>query len=267
MSYDDYVDLLRTYRWSIVGFTLGGLLAAVLVTASLPPTYTAQAQVLFTSGDGQTGQDLAYAGQYVQARMTTYAELARSRQVLQPVMTDLQLKTSYPDLADEVSASAAPLSNIMRITATTTSPTRSQAIAMEVSQWLITAVQDRELAPPDKKGDEPRRAVVGVLVTAPEAPRSPSGPSYRGNAAGGTLLGLLAGLAVALVRRSRRAAAPDAGDIPDLVPVPAADVEQQPAVRLVTPSPTQAPTQGTTQQPASRRSPQASRKRRRKRRR
>lgn len=204
MSFRDYVDLFRTHLRLIVIVTVGGLLLAVLGTATVRPSYTAVSQVLFTSGAGETGQDRAFAGQYIQTRMPTYVELVRSRQVLQPVIVELELRHSFPQLAAAVTASFTPATSLLSVTAVDGDARRAQAISLRVTQILIGVIEEREVAPAETKGGQPQQVVSGDLVTAPDIPSGPSSPSYGRNAVAGTMLGLLAGVGIALLRRARR---------------------------------------------------------------
>lgn len=203
MDFHAYLQLVRACYRLLLAAVAAGVLTAGLVTASLPPTFTASSQVLFTGSARGDGQDLAFAGGYVQSRMATYQGLATARETLDPVVAGLHLSGSSASLRPKVTAAFTPGTMLMTITVKDHGATEAQATALKVGESLIDRVETLERAPAAEEGGVAIKVVKGAVVTAPERPSSPSSPSYLLNVTAGALLGLIVGLAGALIRRFR----------------------------------------------------------------
>src|SRR5688572_21528063 len=100
MELRDYLLALRRYWTTWLGVTGAALLVALGVVLISPPSYQATAQVFVASlGEGTSGS------QFVNQRVTSYPDVARSSAVLGPVIEDLDLAESVADLRARVSAS------------------------------------------------------------------------------------------------------------------------------------------------------------------
>jgi succinoglycan biosynthesis transport protein ExoP len=194
----DWLAMLRRYWRSIAALALVGVLLGVVLTAVSDKAWTSSAQLMFTpaghsSGDGQ---ELAYSGQYVTSRMKTYERLATSASVLDSAAESI----GRPAWAtpDEVEASWEPETTLLTVEATAPGAADAQAYAAALAESVIAAVERTEAAGDDKGGAP---AVVGTVVSPAEEPGSPASPRALWNVMGGAVLGLLAGLAQALLRR------------------------------------------------------------------
>ena len=99
MRIHDYVQVVLR-NWLLVVATVAvGVAAAAILAISLPPSYQASAHVVF-SGHAATGQDLAYAGSYVQGRMQTYKTLGSSDSLVGAVRDTLGTSESVQSLDD-----------------------------------------------------------------------------------------------------------------------------------------------------------------------
>jgi len=100
MELRDYLLALRRYWTTWVGVTVAALAVATGVVLITLPTYQATAQVFVASlGEGTSGS------QFVNQRVTSYPEVARSNAVLEPVIRDLDLTESVADLRTRIAAS------------------------------------------------------------------------------------------------------------------------------------------------------------------
>ncbi len=213
MAFGDYVRVLRTYWKSILAVTVLGAAVGAGITFVMTPMYTASAQVLFTPdiGDGG-GQDMAFAGTYAQGRMVNYADLVKSEKVLGPVVDqdDLRLNETPKQLSERVSGEFTTGSTVMTVNVEDENAETARKVAGAVAQSLITQVAAAELQAPIQDGQAraPRSSVTGVQISNPVKPDSASSPDLKLYAAGGTMLGLLLALAIALVRFVRSTSRP-----------------------------------------------------------
>lgn len=210
MAFGDYVRVLRTFWRSILAVALLGMVVGGVLTLAVTPTYTATAQVLFTANSGHGGQDLAYGSTYTQSRMINYQGLATSDKVLSPVVSPpsqdngvgLGLTQTPKQLAAQVSADFVPTATILNLHVTDHSAATATKIVAAVAQSLIIQVSIAELQT-SAGATAAKSAVTGSLITEPTRPDSPTSPKLQLYLVGGLLLGLLLGLAIALLRYLR----------------------------------------------------------------
>jgi succinoglycan biosynthesis transport protein ExoP len=196
LSPQDLIPLLRRY-WI---FTLAlvliggavGLAASLLVT----PMYTSSARVFVSvSSNSASVVDLAQGGSYAEKAVDSFAEVATSPKVLQPVIDKLQLNLTPDALAKRINVDTSSTSVVMGINASDPSPARAADIANAVATQLSTAVSDLN---PGSKGS----ATVSISSIAPAVPpKAPSSPNLPLNTLVGALLGLLLALVLVGLRR------------------------------------------------------------------
>jgi capsular polysaccharide biosynthesis protein len=191
MELRDYLLALRRYWTTWVGVTVAALAVALGVVLISPPSYAATAQVFVASlGEGTSGS------QFVNQRVTSYPEVARSNAVLGPVIEDLGLSESVATLRDRVSASNPAETSQIDISVTSVDAELAAVVANAVAEQFGTVVERLERP---GNGDAPVELTVTDPATVPSSPVSP---------APGLLLplGLAVGLALgaaAAVLRSR----------------------------------------------------------------
>ena len=189
MELRDYGTALRRH-WRIgVGVALACLLAAVVVVLATPITYRATAQVFVAStGEGTSG------AQFVNQRVTSYPEVARSRAVLGPVIDDLGLDESFADLRARVEATNPLETSQIDIAVTGRDAAEATRVADAVAQEFGTVVERLERP---AGGASP----VDLTVTNPATvPTSPAAPQTALLLALGLVVGLALGAAAAVVR-------------------------------------------------------------------
>ncbi len=174
---------------------LGGLLAAT-TTWRTTKEYAASVTMVVSSPDNAEGAASAYQGSLLsQQRVKSYANLVASERVAASVIDRLHLKTTPEMLRGQISAQAVPDTVLLRATVRDRVPRRAQSIADAVGESFSLAVAQIE-APTD---DEPPSVRVSVWERA-KLPVTPISPQPTRNLALGVLLGLIAGIAAALVR-------------------------------------------------------------------
>ncbi len=174
---------------------LGGLLAAT-ATWRATKEYAASVTMVVSSPDNAEGAASAYQGGLLsQQRVKSYANLVASERVATAVIDRLHLKTTPEMLRGQISAQAVPDTVLLRATVRDRVPRRAQSIADTVGESFSLAVAQIE-APTD---DEPPSVRVSVWERA-KLPVTPVSPQPTRNLALGVLLGLIVGIAAALVR-------------------------------------------------------------------
>lgn len=206
MDLRDYLVLVAR-NWIILTVTaLVGVVTAGVLILVATPQYESTSQVVFTAKNAANGQDLAYAGTYLQSRIQTYKDLATSPTVMAGVIKELDLNESAGGLADRTEVEVSQLDTVMELSVEDESAEAAARIANQVAVELIGAVVDLETA--DRPTAETPN-IEGVVVGPAEVSSSPADPNWQLYLLSGLLGGLLAGLAVVAVRQVLRA--PDVG--------------------------------------------------------
>lgn len=195
MELGDYLRVLRS-RWiTVVAVALVVLAATAVATLAATPKYTSSTRLFFAVQAGESVSDLAQGSTFTEKQMASYAEVARSPIVLQPVVETLNLGTDAPVLANALNVTVAPDTTILVISATDEDPVLARDIANAVADQLASTVSGLSPARPD--GTE---AVRATMLSEAQVPESPSSPNATRNLALGFVLGLMLGVGVALLR-------------------------------------------------------------------
>lgn len=194
MDLADYYQMLRRH-WLLVSLlTLLGIIAASVATLLVNPTYTSRTQLFVSIQNSGSVQELAQGNTFGQSRVQSYVRTATTPSVLQPVVDSLNLETTPAELAGRVDVTADLNTVLINVDVSDQSPVRAAAIAQAVSDSLIQAV-DRLERP---SADEPSPVRLSI-VTPATAPAEPSSPNPVLNISIGALLGLMLGLATAIL--------------------------------------------------------------------
>ena len=221
MTPQAYLQALRKRWWLILGLAL--LLAALgLAQAkSSTPMYRSNATSYATLSQAGNVTELVQGSTYTQNLMQSFALLATTPAVLDPVIEELELDISPANLAKTLTVTVPPNSFLIDIRATSPDPDEAAAIADAVAKELAVAAQ--RFAPSTPEGS----ATVRLETVAPATtPRIPYSPNTRLEVmiwgAIGAGLGVVAALVLALtdtrVRRDEDIEA--AAGIPVLASVP-----------------------------------------------
>jgi capsular exopolysaccharide synthesis family protein len=211
----DYLRVLHA-RWRIVIGTIAAfLIGAFVMTLSATPMYQAQAQLFVSTAGGDDATSLLQGSSFTQQRVKSYADIVTSPQVLNPVIESLNLQTTASELAGRITAEV-PLDTVLiNVTVRDSSADRSARIAKAVaSTFTKTVVQ---LERPSRQGP----ALVKVsVVRNPAVPTEPVSPRPLLNAALGLVVGMLAGLGLALLRNLLDKGIKDEQDLAGITEVP-----------------------------------------------
>lgn len=195
MELHDYLRVLRK-RWRIIALvTLAVVGLAAAWTMATTKTYAASTQFFVSTSGGDTAANLQMGNTFTQQRVKSYSQLLESPKVLDPVITQTRLNTTAEKLAAQVSATVPLDTVIIEVTVTDESPQQAAAIARALGTTFPATIAEIERVQAGQASPVKVTVVKAAVVdTVPVSPR----PAR--NIALGLVLGLLAGLGLALLR-------------------------------------------------------------------
>ncbi|WP_431278364.1 polysaccharide biosynthesis tyrosine autokinase [Leifsonia poae] len=195
MSQHQYLAAFRRYWYIVVVATIVGAIGGWGLSQAATPVYTATSSLYFSLNFGGTANDLNQGSTYTQNQMLSFAQLAESPLVLNPVIEGLDLGVKPSELADTISVSTPQNTVILELSVSSTDPAEAAKIANAVAGSLSDKVE--EIAPKSVAGD----TTVAVRVIEPAAtPVFPSSPNTRLNLVAGMVIGLLLGSLIIVLR-------------------------------------------------------------------
>ncbi len=212
MDRQPVLRLVRRHVPVVVLLTVLGLAVAFLALQVQPRQYAATTTLAVrgtTERHEAPPDDLQLASSprpqaFARDALQSYADIATTPFVLEPVQHELGLENDPAELARMVSAHAEPDSRLLSITAVGDAPTKAAELANTVAAQLITSTD--QLTP--RTSDTTGRIELERLALA-DPRRVSVVPNDGAEYALGGLLGLVAGLALA-GRRVRGALPPPA---------------------------------------------------------
>jgi capsular exopolysaccharide synthesis family protein len=193
MTMRDYaVAVGRFWKQSLVAFLAVLLIGGAYLLAT-PATYSATAQSFVSVANADSLSDLNQGSSFTEQVVKSYAQVATTPYVLQPVIDELRLQTTSARLARSVSVSAANDTVLLSITVESKTPATAAVIANSVSKHLQSAVLS--LAP-DAGGSTSSVRITSVQPAT--APTSASSPDVVVTVLLAIVIGLLAAVATAL---------------------------------------------------------------------
>ncbi|MCS5713729.1 polysaccharide biosynthesis tyrosine autokinase [Herbiconiux sp. CPCC 205716] len=195
MDLRDYIRLLRRGWVYIVALTLVGVAVGAGFSILKAPEYQATSKVFVSVQSTGSVSDLSQGQNFAQGQVQSYADVATTPIVLQPVIDTLNLDTNVDSLAEHISASSPSGTVIVEITASDPSPELAAQLANAVASSFENVVTD--LVPATAEGVTPVKITV---ITQAYVPGSPSSPNVVLNIVIGGVIGLIAGLALAVLR-------------------------------------------------------------------
>src|SRR3954451_20902965 len=136
MKSRDYWEIFWSHRFSILAIALAAAAFCGLSAHSGEPQYRATSSLYFSLPTGSSATDLNQGSTYTQAQMLSFADLASTPIVLDPVIRDLNLSMSSKQLAHVVSATANKETVLLELSATSPRPAEAAAISNSVAQHL-----------------------------------------------------------------------------------------------------------------------------------
>ncbi len=198
MTFAEYFVVLQR-RWRVwASGLLLGLLCGVGACLTAQTLYTATSTSFVTVAEqvDSSGQGEIFQGsQFAVQRVKSYAPLAKSPDVLQPVMDELNLEGTLRQLARTVTVTSAPETVLLDVAVENPDPELAARIADAISVQLGTVIEGLETA------REGSLSNVRVSLARPaDVPINPSSPRILLNLALGGITGLALGLVGAVLR-------------------------------------------------------------------
>jgi capsular exopolysaccharide synthesis family protein len=207
----DFKELVGTIqrRWlSVAAFFLLALVAAAAVTFTMTPQYESESRIYVStevSGDSTTAVG---ANTLAIQRVQSYAQLATSREVMQKVISKLNLNLAPAALKQKITSSVAELTAIIVVKVRDDSAESAQAIAKAESEVLAQYLA--EIETPFGKSGSPIKATI---VDPASYNANQVSPQPVLNLTVAALIGLVLGIGVAIVRDLLDNTVHSAGDI------------------------------------------------------
>lgn len=218
MDLHDYLRVLKRQIVLIVAGLLIGLSTGAIVAMLTPPRYQANAEVIVTVrvADTATPSERALATSYANQVAETYRSVLTSTLVLQPVIDDLGLELSVDEVASRTTATATPNSAIIGISVTDSNPGQAARVANGITESFSTVVTETL----EKREQSTSYSVHIVTLQAAQVPTTPVAPNLELSLALGGLIGLAAGVGIALLRATLDQRVRTASDVEAAVDVP-----------------------------------------------
>ncbi|KJQ55096.1 polysaccharide biosynthesis tyrosine autokinase [Microbacterium sp. SA39] len=218
MDFRDYLRVLRRQLILIVAGLLIGLSTGALIAMFTPQRYEASADVMLTVqvSDTATPADRALATSYAMQAVGTYRAILTSSLVLEPVIDDLDLSTTVSTLAGRIETSAATNSAIITISVEHSNPGQAARIANAVTESFTTVVTETL----EKREQEAAYAIRLVTLQPAQVPTVAVAPNMQLSLVLGGIIGLAAGIGVALLRATLDQRVRTASDVEAAIAVP-----------------------------------------------
>lgn len=171
MELFEYLRIVGKHWKAVVVVTLLGVTVAWGAAMLATPEYRTHASVFFSVADGSSYNEIAQGSAYSQRQVVSFAELATSTIVLEPVLSELEMGMTVGELKKQLSVTIPTDTSIVNISATDPSPERAAELANAVAKELKTA--SYRLAPKHSNGDAMVQATVTTPAGVPEAQVSP----------------------------------------------------------------------------------------------
>lgn len=192
MRIDEYYRILRRHWKVIVAATLAAIAVMFVWDLFQPKVYQASSSGFVTAGKSQNLSEASFGDQLAKSRATSYVDVAQSRAVAQRVIEDLDLDTTPAALINQISVDQPTDTVLLRISANSSSPEQAQAIANAWVKALAAQVAQLE-------GSGSNSLRVDVLEPA-QLPSSPVSPNTKLDLIIAGIVGLLGGIALAILR-------------------------------------------------------------------
>nr|WP_294493410.1 Wzz/FepE/Etk N-terminal domain-containing protein [uncultured Anaerosporobacter sp.] len=174
----DLVELLYYFRskllFILLSFIIGVLVSGVITYCFITPKYKATSKLYMVSASTDSIVNLADLNLGT-SLSEDYAELIKTRPVIESVIEDLNLSYTYEDLLEMLSVGTVSKTRILTITTTSTIPEEAKDISNALVSKAITYL------PSVMETAEPNIAEQAIL------PTMKSSPSYAKNMAIGSI--------------------------------------------------------------------------------
>ncbi|GEK78809.1 polysaccharide biosynthesis tyrosine autokinase [Agrococcus baldri] len=215
MTLHEYATALLKHWLVIVVLAVLGAAAGYGASQLMDERYRSETTVMISPARGDSTIELVQGSNYVQSIVQTYAVLARSPVVLQPVIDDLGLDETAARLAARTDVEAPLNTMVIEIGVTDATPGAAQEAADAIAAEFADAVADTS-----PEGADGLPAVRVSVISPARAPLSAIAPNTRMNTVLGGGAGLAVGILAALALRRFGSRLGSLDDLEDAVEVP-----------------------------------------------
>lgn len=198
MTVQEAVGFVHRHLFLLMAAAVLGLIGALALSMLSTPTYIARGQLMLGAASDANVSDTEQAYDLARGQISSYAELANSPLILQPVIENLQLDATPAELAGRVDADYEPGSVIVNLEAEAASPDEAGRVVQMVGTELTAAIESLDRLPDDQP------VLTAVSLTPVLADSTPAGPSLAERLFIGAFGGLLIGLVLAVFREALR---------------------------------------------------------------
>lgn len=216
MELYDYAKALAR-RWAVVAVVaLLSVAAAAVMALVSTPQFEATTQLFVSVQAGsQDASQLSQGSLFSSQRVKSYAEIASSPRVTEPVIEDLSLDMTADELSQRIEAEA-PLDTVLiNLTYTDPNAQRAALVANALGARFVTVVE--KLERPDPGNASPVEVSLIREAIVPAAPVWPRPALIVGTAA---LLGVAVGVAIALLLDKLDTSFKDSDDLAETTRLP-----------------------------------------------
>lgn len=189
-------SLRRRWKFAVAVFMIG-IGAAGSLSSSIPPTYSSAVSVYFSTTGPTNFQATQIQSVYLSQRVDSYILLATEPSLVQRVFRQAGVDNIAGETAPHIDVVAVPRTVILRVTVTDDDPKVARAVARAEAGEIVRLVESFETAKIGKDRLSPVSARLGADATYDSQPVAPNLPF---NLAMGAILGLLLGVAGAVMR-------------------------------------------------------------------
>ena len=183
------METIKKWILLIVLFMILGLAGAVLYNSTAILKYQSKTTLYVEPSVSSAGVD--YQGILTNQKMVqTYAEIIKSRRVINKVIDNLNLNLTYEELMDELSLSSATDTQIITVAVKDSSPVRAAEIANEIAEVLISDLKENmkitnikviDEAIENEKAVEPRKTINMLIGIYPRPGQDDDPLGHSGN--------------------------------------------------------------------------------------
>jgi capsular exopolysaccharide synthesis family protein len=202
MELKDYVRIVLAHWVGVLALTVVGVLGAFAYNATQPNVYQATASGYVTAGGSDSTADATLGDQLAKAKVTSYVAVATSTRVADHVIKALGLHTSAGALIGNISVSQPTDTVLLNVAARAGDPVQAQRLANAWVTALAAEIQRLDVSPPSPgtSSTSDQTDAMRIENLSQAQPGSLVLPRTKLDLVAGFMLGLLLGLAYALVR-------------------------------------------------------------------
>lgn len=197
MELRDYLNVLRAHWIGILVFTVLGIGVAGAYTATQPKVYAANANgLVFVGQSARDPATISVQDSLAKSKAASYVAIATSRAVADKAIADLGLDASAAGLIGDITVTQPEGTAQLRVRATAEKP----ELAREIADAWVRAIAMRVQEIENPSGKAATDVIRVTPIEAAALPTVPISPLPKRNLGAGALLGVLLGLAYAIVR-------------------------------------------------------------------